>query len=171
MLNLILNAVEAMSGSSETAREPLIRTEQDGPGGLLVAVQDSGPGLKPDSLDRLFDPVYTTKPSGMGMGLSICRSIIEAHGGRVWPRQTCPRAPPFSSPYPSRGRLRPKQALAARRRFIHGLEIGGLVAPRAGRGSLKLGAQTDRGLSSQLGVSRKCRILSKSKFRLLLFGC
>ena len=68
MLNLILNAVEAMSGSSETTRELLIRTEQDGPGGVLVAVQDSGPGLKPDSLDRLFDAFYTTKSSGMGMG-------------------------------------------------------------------------------------------------------
>jgi PAS domain S-box-containing protein len=84
MLNLILNAVEAMSGSSETPRELLIRTEQDGPDSVLVAVQDSGPGLQPESLDRLFEAFYTTKPSGMGMGLSICRSIIEAHSGRVW---------------------------------------------------------------------------------------
>jgi Histidine kinase-, DNA gyrase B-, and HSP90-like ATPase len=68
MLNPILNAVEAMSGSSETARELLIRTEQDGPDGVLVAVEDSGPGLKPDSLDRLFDPFYTTKPDGLGNG-------------------------------------------------------------------------------------------------------
>jgi PAS domain S-box-containing protein len=84
MLNLILNAVEAMSGSSTTVRELLIRTAQDGPGSVLVAVQDSGPGLRPESLDRLFDAFYTTKTDGLGMGLSICRSIIEAHGGRVW---------------------------------------------------------------------------------------
>ena len=84
MLNLILNALEAMSGSSATVRELLIRTEQDGPGSLLVAVQDSGPGLKPESMQGVFDAFYTTKTDGLGMGLSICRSIIEAHGGRVW---------------------------------------------------------------------------------------
>jgi len=84
MLNLILNAVEAMSGSNEATRELLIKTQQDGPGSVLVAVQDSGPGLKPESLDRVFNAFYTTKPGGMGMGLSICRSIIEGHGGRVW---------------------------------------------------------------------------------------
>src|SRR5215469_13560305 len=84
MLNLILNAVEAMSGSSTKVRELLIRTGQDGPGSVLLAVQDSGPGLRPESLHRLFDAFYTTKADGLGMGLSICRSIVEAHGGRVW---------------------------------------------------------------------------------------
>jgi PAS domain S-box-containing protein len=84
VLNLILNAVEAMSGSSDQPRELLISTEQGGPGGVQVTVQDSGPGLETESLERVFDAFYTTKPSGMGMGLAICRSIIEAHGGRVW---------------------------------------------------------------------------------------
>src|SRR5215469_15146304 len=84
MLNLILNAVEAMSGSSTKVRELLIRTGQDGLGSVLVAVQDSGPGLRSESLDRLFDAFYTTKADGLGMGLAICRSIVEAHGGRVW---------------------------------------------------------------------------------------
>jgi PAS domain S-box-containing protein len=91
MLNLILNAIEAISGSRDGLRELLIKTEQDGSGGVLVAVQDSGPGLKPESVDRLFDTFYTTKPDGMGMGLSICRSIIEAHGGRVWATANVPQ--------------------------------------------------------------------------------
>jgi PAS domain S-box-containing protein len=103
MLNLILNAVEAMSGSSETARDLLIRTEQDGSGGVLVAVEDSGPGLQPESLDRLFDAFYTTKPSGMGMGLSICRSIIEAHGGRVWATTNVPRGTVLQFTLPQQG--------------------------------------------------------------------
>ena len=84
LLNLILNAVEAMSGVSEGSRELLISTEQEASGGVLVTVQDSGPGLNPESFDHLFDPFYTTKPGGIGMGLSICRSIVEAHGGRIW---------------------------------------------------------------------------------------
>jgi PAS domain S-box-containing protein len=95
MLNLIFNAVEAMSGSGDGSRELLIRTEQDGPVGVLVAVQDSGPGLKPESVDRLFDAFYTTKPDGMGMGLSICRSIIEAHGGRMWATANVPQGAVF----------------------------------------------------------------------------
>jgi signal transduction histidine kinase len=100
MLNLILNAVEAMSGSSATPRELVIRTEQDGPGGVLVAVQDSGPGLELESLDRLFDAFYTTKPGGLGMGLSICRSIIEAHGGRLWATPNLPQGAAFQFTLP-----------------------------------------------------------------------
>ena len=84
LLNVILNAVEAMSGVSEGARELRISTGPDAAGGVLVTVQDSGPGLPPESADRLFDAFYTTKPGGMGMGLAICRSIVEAHGGQIW---------------------------------------------------------------------------------------
>jgi hypothetical protein len=83
VLNLIINAVQAMSGVSEGSRGLLIGTGKHS-GGVLVAVQDSGPGLKPESFEHLFDSFYTTKPSGMGMGLSICRSIVEAHDGRIW---------------------------------------------------------------------------------------
>jgi len=100
MLNLILNAVEAMSGSSGTARELLIRTKMDGPGSVLVAVQDSGPGLKSDSLDRVFDAFYTTKTDGLGMGLSICRSIIEGHGGQVWATPSLPQGATFQFTLP-----------------------------------------------------------------------
>jgi NO-binding membrane sensor protein with MHYT domain len=84
ILNLIINAVEAMSGVSEGSRGLLIATGKDASDRVLVAVQDSGPGLNPESFERLIYSFYTTKPGGMGMGLSICRSIVEAHGGRIW---------------------------------------------------------------------------------------
>jgi C4-dicarboxylate-specific signal transduction histidine kinase len=83
-LNLIINAVEAMSGVSQRARELLISTRKAESDGVLVAVRDSGPGLAPATLERLFESFYTTKPGGLGLGLSICRSIIEVHGGRLW---------------------------------------------------------------------------------------
>ena len=83
LLNLILNAVEAMGSVEVEARELLISTEQDR-AGALVGVRDSGPGIDSTHLERVFEAFYTTKPSGVGMGLSICRSIIDAHGGRLW---------------------------------------------------------------------------------------
>src|SRR5712691_260738 len=95
ILNLIMNAIEAMSEVSEGSRELVIRTSMNAPDGVIVAVRDSGPGLNPESLDHLFDPFYTTKPAGMGMGLSICRSITEAHGGRLWATANSPRGAVF----------------------------------------------------------------------------
>jgi C4-dicarboxylate-specific signal transduction histidine kinase len=85
MLNLIVNAIQAMRGIREGARELQISIEAVQPeGGVRVGVRDTGPGLPPESLSRLFEPFYTTKPEGIGMGLPICRTIIEAHGGRLW---------------------------------------------------------------------------------------
>ena len=84
MLNLIINAIEAMGGVGKGSRALLVSTEQEASGDVLVSVQDSGPGLDVEGVDRLFDSFYTTKPCGMGLGLSICRSIIEAHGARIW---------------------------------------------------------------------------------------
>jgi PAS domain S-box-containing protein len=101
MLNLIMNAVEAMSGVSDGTRELLISTRKAEPGGVLVAVRDSGPGLAPASLEQLFDAFYTTKPSGLGLGLSICRSIIEAHGGRLWTSANMPRGATFEFTVPA----------------------------------------------------------------------
>ena len=100
VLNLLLNAVEAMGSTEARARELLISTEQDHRG-VLVAVRDSGPGLDPSHLERVFDAFYTTKCSGMGMGLSICRSIIEAHGGRLWAEANEPRGAIFQFMLPA----------------------------------------------------------------------
>jgi C4-dicarboxylate-specific signal transduction histidine kinase len=88
ILNLVMNAVEAMSGVNHRSRELLIGTSDDASGAVRITVQDSGPGLNAESFDRLFDPFYTTKANGMGMGLSICRSIVEAHDGRIWASPT-----------------------------------------------------------------------------------
>jgi PAS domain S-box-containing protein len=84
VLNLILNAIEAMSSVDQGSRELSISTQQAPSGEILVGVQDSGPGIDPERLDQVFAPFYTTKNAGIGMGLSICRSIITAHGGRLW---------------------------------------------------------------------------------------
>ena len=95
ILNLIVNAVEAMSGIADAPHELLITTGLDESSGVLVSVRDTGPGLAPATVERLFEPFYTTKPTGLGMGLSICRSIIEAHGGRLWVEANEPRGAIF----------------------------------------------------------------------------
>jgi signal transduction histidine kinase len=84
ILNLIVNGIEAMSGVSQRQRELLVASEKDESDGVLVTVRDSGTGLDPTSLERLFEAFYTTKANGMGMGLPISRTIIEAHGGQLW---------------------------------------------------------------------------------------
>jgi signal transduction histidine kinase len=126
ILNLLINAIEAMAGVAEGSRELWVNsesaTEIDGEAGkerfnwlnrsqartraslptthVLIAVRDSGPGLDPKNLDRLFDAFYTTKPQGLGMGLAICRSIIEAHGGRLWATANEPRGAIFQFDLP-----------------------------------------------------------------------
>ena len=100
VLNLLLNAVEAMGSVEAGARELLISTDQDHTG-VLVAVRDSGPGIDPSHLEHVFDAFYTTKSIGMGMGLSICRSIIDAHGGRLWAEANEPRGAVFQFTLPA----------------------------------------------------------------------
>jgi C4-dicarboxylate-specific signal transduction histidine kinase len=99
ILNLIINAIEAMSGGAETPRALLISTAQ-AEHGILVAMRDSGPGLDPASLEQLFNAFYTTKSGGMGMGLAICRSIIEAHEGRLFACANEPRGAVFQFTLP-----------------------------------------------------------------------
>ena len=101
MLNLIVNAIQSMSGVEDGNRELHISTARIGRDGVCVAVRDTGPGLRPESLPRLFEPFYTTKPDGMGMGLSICRSIVEAHGGRLWATSCEPRGALFQFTIPA----------------------------------------------------------------------
>jgi C4-dicarboxylate-specific signal transduction histidine kinase len=101
VLNLILNAVEAMGAQRDGARELLIASGEDGADGVSVAVRDSGPGLEPEGRERVFEAFYTTKPSGMGMGLAICRSIVDAHGAQICAAANEPRGAVFRFTLPA----------------------------------------------------------------------
>lgn len=83
LINLIMNAIEAMRTLTERPRRILIKSARHSDG-VLVQVQDSGPGIGPEQAERIFEPFFATKPEGVGMGLSISRSIVESHGGRLW---------------------------------------------------------------------------------------
>jgi signal transduction histidine kinase len=100
ILNLVMNAIEAMSEVEEGTRELLISTSEVEPGSVFVAVSDTGPGLPQANPERIFDAFYTTKASGLGMGLSICRSIVEAHSGRLWATPNQPHGTVFSITLP-----------------------------------------------------------------------
>jgi C4-dicarboxylate-specific signal transduction histidine kinase len=84
IVNLVTNAIEAISTSRRSPRVIRVSTESNENGDVLTIVEDSGAGIDLQVLDRIFDPMFTTKPEGMGLGLSICRSIVEGHGGRLW---------------------------------------------------------------------------------------
>ena len=100
IVNLIVNALDAMAGVSDGIRELTIASGTAAPNDVFVEVQDTGPGLDPASLDRLFQSFYTTKPDGMGMGLAISRSIVEAHGGRLSATPNEPRGAVFRMTLP-----------------------------------------------------------------------
>ena len=95
LLNLIVNAVEAMSAVHDRSRELTIVSRQEGANAVLVEVRDSGNGLDPQRAEQLFEAFYTTKAEGIGIGLSISRSIIEAHGGRLWASANAPHGAVF----------------------------------------------------------------------------
>jgi len=104
LLNLIKNAIEAMSAVADSSRALLLTTEFDGARALRITVQDSGPGIDPENLERVFDRFFTTKSQGMGMGLSICRSIIAAYDGRLWAEQGADGGSVFRISLPMAGR-------------------------------------------------------------------
>jgi C4-dicarboxylate-specific signal transduction histidine kinase len=101
LLNLVLNAVEAMGSVKAEPRELSISTERSQVNGVQVVVRDTGPGIDPNCFDRVFQAFYTTKSNGVGMGLSICRSIINAHGGRLWASANRPRGAVFQFSLPN----------------------------------------------------------------------
>jgi K+-sensing histidine kinase KdpD len=84
IINLVINAAQAMATVVDHTRVVTIQTQEHEAHDVLVVIRDAGIGMAPESLDRLFSPFYTTKPEGLGLGLSICRSIVEAHGGQIW---------------------------------------------------------------------------------------
>jgi signal transduction histidine kinase len=106
LLNLITNAIESMA-DKEGARVLCVRSETNDGGEAIVSVADTGTGLGGQDCERIFNPLFTTKPGGMGMGLSICRSIIEAHDGRLWVAPNKPAGTVFQFMLPPDGAGRP----------------------------------------------------------------
>ena len=104
ILNLVLNASDAMSQVTDRPRELVIRTEPDGSEGVRLSIQDAGAGLQASEMDRLFEPFYTTKPGGMGIGLSVSRTIIEGHHGRLWAAPNDGPGATFAFSIPDAGR-------------------------------------------------------------------
>ena len=100
ILNLFMNAAEAMLSIPERERLVCVRSEKHDGGGALIAVEDSGPGVEPEDAKRIFEAFFTTKAEGMGMGLSICRSIVESHGGRITVAKAVPQGTVFQVTLP-----------------------------------------------------------------------
>jgi signal transduction histidine kinase len=100
IINLVMNGIESMQSVTDRPRELVIRSGQDETQQVLVSVTDCGVGISAENADRLFNAFFTTKASGMGMGLSICRSIMEAHGGRLWATANIPHGATFQFTLP-----------------------------------------------------------------------
>jgi len=100
IINLVMNGIEAMQSVTDRPRELVVRSGQDEPGQVFISVADCGVGIAAENVDRLFNPFFTTKSGGMGMELSICRSIMEAHGGRLWATANVPHGATFQLTLP-----------------------------------------------------------------------
>jgi signal transduction histidine kinase len=104
LINLIRNGIEAMCGSNQVPRRLHVRTSVDPGGDVSIEISDTGPGLDSATAERIFEPFFTTKSGGMGLGLAICRSIVQAHGGRLWARPRTPRGCTFEFTLPANRR-------------------------------------------------------------------
>jgi len=113
IINLVTNAVEAIAAAGDGRRDLTCGSGQDEAGNVLVTVQDTGEGLAPEQFDHVFDAFYTTKPTGMGMGLRICRTIVEAHGGRLWATTNAPRGIVFNFTLPAADQAKVPEATLA----------------------------------------------------------
>jgi signal transduction histidine kinase len=102
ILNLAMNGIESIAGLAHEPRRLMIRSALSNAGELLVSVEDTGPGIEAEHAEKLFAPFFTTKPQGIGMGLPICRTIIEAHGGRLWAARNEPRGAMFHFMLPAK---------------------------------------------------------------------
>ena len=103
IMNLLMNGIQATSAVTGRRHELRIRTQKHGPDRILVAVEDSGTGIEPQNMDRLFSAFFTTKPNGLGIGLSICRSIVEQHGGDIWATRNSAEGSTFQFTLRARG--------------------------------------------------------------------
>jgi signal transduction histidine kinase len=103
LVNLIMNAIEAMSSVENGERSLLLSADAQGSSGVVIMVADSGPGIDPGDMERIFDAFFTTKSHGTGLGLSICRSMVESHGGRLWAANRIPRGLIFYVRLPTGG--------------------------------------------------------------------
>ena len=96
ILNLVVNALDAMNSVTHRPKVLRLRSETRSPDGVLLSVEDSGTGIDPNHVDRIFDAFFTTKSQGMGIGLSLCRSIIDSHRGRLWVSSSSDRGSVFN---------------------------------------------------------------------------
>jgi signal transduction histidine kinase len=101
IINLVMNGIEAMQSVTDRPRELVVKSTQDETGQALISVADCGVGIAAENVEQLFNPFFTTKSGGMGMGLSICRSIMEAHGGRLWATASVPHGSMFQFTLPA----------------------------------------------------------------------
>jgi PAS domain S-box-containing protein len=153
LLNLIVNALEAMGADDEGPKELLISTGKTEPSGARVAVQDSGPGLEALMLERVFESFYTTKPTGFGLGLSICRSIIEAHGGRLWASRNPRRGATFQFTLPGAGNIPSSDGDLRLGRGATGSSGYGRGVDRKWRRKLLKSLKTDSEMAPRLAVA------------------
>jgi signal transduction histidine kinase len=105
---LVINGIEALAKSRDGERILAVRSSKDESQNLFVAVRDTGPGIDPANMERLFDAFFTTKPDGMGMGLAISRTIIESHGGRLWATSNSPKGAVFQFQLPPASERAPR---------------------------------------------------------------